>query len=138
LLIPDENDSDAELDRMTQWILDKLGPDVPLHFTAFHPDWKMRDKPPTPASTLRHARVLALRNGLRYVYTGNVHDPEGASTYCEHCRACVIERDWYALGHWGLDERGACVHCGGKIPGVFADRPGQWGRKRRPVMLRAI
>jgi pyruvate formate lyase activating enzyme len=93
LLIPDENDSNAELEQMARWIHDKLGPDVPLHFTAFHPDWKMMDKPRTPAATLTHARQIALSNGLRYVYTGNVHDPAGSSTYCAGCGTRVIERD---------------------------------------------
>jgi pyruvate formate lyase activating enzyme len=137
LLIPDENDSDAELDAMTRWICEKLGPDVPLHFTAFHPDWKMLDKPPTPSATLTRARAIALRNGLRYVYTGNVHDPEGSSTYCHGCHERVIERDWYELGEWKLGPDGACMNCGTKLPGVFAARAGTWGRKRVPIALRA-
>jgi pyruvate formate lyase activating enzyme len=137
LLIPDENDSDAELDQMTQWIMDKLGPDVPLHFTAFHPDWKMRDKPATPPATLTRARDIALRNGLHYVYTGNVHDAAGASTYCPSCKARVIERDWYELGEWRLDATGGCRDCGAKIVGVFDGSPGEWGRMRLPVRLTA-
>ncbi|HVF15676.1 MAG TPA: AmmeMemoRadiSam system radical SAM enzyme [Steroidobacteraceae bacterium] len=137
LLIPGENDSDSELEQMTQWISDKLGPDVPLHFTAFHPDWKMRDIPPTPPATLTRARAIALRNGLRYVYTGNVHDSEGSSTYCPQCNARVIERDWYDIGEWKLDTTGACLSCGTQIPGVFAGAAGSWGRKRLPVRLRA-
>jgi pyruvate formate lyase activating enzyme len=135
LLIPGENDSDAELDRLTQWIVDRLGAVVPVHFTAFHPDWKMRDKPPTPASTLRRARAIAMRNGVRYVYTGNVHDPAGASTYCHGCGARVIERDWYELGEWRLDANGACLACGTQIPGVFVGPPGAWGRRRVPVRV---
>jgi pyruvate formate lyase activating enzyme len=138
LLIPDENDSDAEIDRMTQWIAAKLGPDVPLHFTAFHPDWKMRDKPPTPPATLTRAREIALRNGLNYVYTGNVHDAAGASTYCHGCKIRVIERDWYQLGEWKLDAQGACLNCGEKIPGVFDGAAGTWGRKRARVLLQAV
>jgi pyruvate formate lyase activating enzyme len=137
LLIPGENDSDAELDAMTQWIMAKLGPDVPLHFSAFHPDWKMLDVPATPAATLTRARELAIRNGLRYVYTGNVHDARGASTYCHGCGARVIERDWYELGEWRLDEQGACQACGTRIPGVFNGPPGDWGGKRLPVRLSA-
>jgi pyruvate formate lyase activating enzyme len=133
LLIPDENDSDAELDAMTQWVVEKLGPDVPLHFTAFHPDWKMRNKPSTPPATLSRARAIALRNGLRYAYTGNVHDPEGASTYCHQCRTRLIERDWYELGAWQLDASGACLNCGTQLPGVFGAKPGAWGRRRVPV-----
>jgi pyruvate formate lyase activating enzyme len=135
LLIPEENDSDVELDQMTQWIVDKLGPDVPLHFTAFHPDWKMRDKPPTSAATLTRARRIALANGLRHVYTGNVHDTEGSSTYCPSCKTRVIERDWYELGEYRLDEKGACLNCGAQLPGVFSTRPGDWGRRRVPVRI---
>jgi pyruvate formate lyase activating enzyme len=136
LLIPGENDSDSELELMTQWIYDKLGPDVPLHFTAFHPDWKMRETPATPAATLTRARSIALRNGLRYVYTGNVHDSEGASTYCHQCHARVIERDWYEIGEWKLDTKGACLNCGAQIPGLFDGVAGTWGRRRLPVRLR--
>jgi pyruvate formate lyase activating enzyme len=135
LLIPGENDSDAELDAMTQWIASRLGPDVPLHFSAFHPDWKMDDHPPTPPATLTRARDLAMRNGLRYVYTGNVHDRAGGSTWCHGCGALLIERDWYELGHWGLTPEGSCANCGTKIPGVFAAQPGTWGAKRMPVRL---
>jgi pyruvate formate lyase activating enzyme len=137
LLIPGENDSDAELDAMTQWIMAKLGADVPLHFSAFHPDWKMLDVLATPAATLTRARELAISNGLRYVYTGNVHDAKGASTYCHGCGARVIERDWYELGEWRLDEQGACQACGTRIPGVFNGPPGDWGGKRLPVRLSA-
>jgi len=135
LLIPDENDSDAEIDAMTRWIMDRLGPDVPLHFTAFHPDWKMTDKPHTPAATLTRARRIALGNGLRYVYTGNVHDPVGSSTWCPTCGALLIERDWYELGHWRLDAGGACLGCGSRLPGVFDGPPGAWGPRRLPVRL---
>ena len=135
LLIPDENDSDTELHEMSRWIADQLGPDVPLHFTAFHPDWKMRDKPPTPPATLTRARQIALANGLHHVYTGNVHDAEGSSTYCANCRTRLIERDWYELGEYRLDAKGACVSCGTVLPGVFTAHAGQWGRKRLPVRL---
>jgi pyruvate formate lyase activating enzyme len=135
LLIPGENDSDAEIDEMTRWIMDKLGPDVPLHFTAFHPDWKMMDKPRTPPETLTRARNLAIANGLRYVYTGNVHDSAGSSTYCASCKKRVIERDWYQLGEWQLDAQGKCLHCGAQLPGVFDGAAGRWGAKRMPVRL---
>jgi pyruvate formate lyase activating enzyme len=138
LLIPDENDSDAELDQMTQWIMNKLGPDVPLHFTAFHPDWKMRDKSGTPAATLTRAREIAIRNGLRFVYTGNVHDANGASTYCPSCSTRVITRDWYELSQWKLDTKGHCLACGTQIPGVFNGAPGTWGAKRLPVRLATV
>jgi len=135
LLIPDHNDSDAELGAMTQWIFDNLGADVPLHFTAFHPDWKMRDTRPTPHTSLTHARKIAMDNGLHFVYTGNVHDPEGSSTYCPNCNSRVIERDWYQLGSWMLDQEGRCKKCRAEIPGRFAARPGNWGAKRVPVRL---
>ncbi|HEX7113883.1 MAG TPA: AmmeMemoRadiSam system radical SAM enzyme [Steroidobacter sp.] len=137
LLIPSENDSEAEIDAMTQWILERLGPDVPLHFTAFHPDWKMLDKPPTPPGTLTRAREIALRNGLKYVYTGNVHDKAGSSTYCPGCNARVIERDWYELGEWLLDDQGRCTSCATQLPGIFEGTPGNWGRRRMPVRLEA-
>ena len=135
LLIPGENDSDAELDQMTRWIMDKLGPDVPLHFTAFHPDWKMMDKPRTPPETLTRARNLAIANGLKYVYTGNVHDSAGASTYCGNCGGRVIERDWFQLGEWQLDDHGKCLHCNAQLPGVFDGSAGNWGARRMPVRL---
>ena len=135
LLIPDENDSDAELDSMTQWIASHLGFDVPLHFTAFHPDWKMRDKSNTPAATLTRARNIALRNGLRFVYTGNVHDAAGSSTYCPSCATRVIERDWYEIGEWKLSDAGRCLSCGTQIPGVFSGAAGTWGARRLPVRI---
>jgi pyruvate formate lyase activating enzyme len=138
LLIPGANDSQTEIDALSQWVMDKLGPDVPLHFTAFHPDWKMMDRPPTPPATLTRAREIALQNGLRYVYTGNVHDTAGSSTYCPKCRARVIERDWYELGEWRLTSSGDCQECGTRIPGRFAGRPGAWGRRRLPVRLAAM
>ncbi|HEY0681555.1 MAG TPA: AmmeMemoRadiSam system radical SAM enzyme [Steroidobacter sp.] len=137
LLIPDENDSDAELDQMTRWIMDKLGPDVPLHFTAFHPDWKMLDKSHTPPATLTRARNIARANGLHYVYTGNVHDTEGSSTYCTGCSKRIVERDWYELGEWQLDAHGKCLHCGTQLPGVFDGAAGKWGAKRMLVRLAA-
>jgi len=138
LLIPGENDSDAELEERTQWIATNLGPDVPLHFTAFHPDWKMMDKPRTPAATLTRARAIARKNGLHYVYTGNVHDSDGGSTYCPSCHARVIERDWYEIGEWRLNDRGECLACGTRIAGVFAGPHGRWGARRMPVRLAAV
>jgi pyruvate formate lyase activating enzyme len=136
LLIPGENDADAELDAMTGWIAADLGPDVPLHFTAFHPDWKMRDHPPTPPATLTRARDIARGNGLHHVYTGNVHDETGGSTYCHSCGEKLIGRDWYVLGDWGLDADGRCGHCGTPLAGVFDPRPGHWGARRQPVQMR--
>ena len=137
LLIPGLNDSDEELDRMTAWVVDRLGPDVPMHFTAFHPDYKLLDRPPTPPETLSRARRIALANGVRYAYTGNVHDAEGGSTYCSGCGAVVVERDWYRLGAYGLTDDGRCAGCGAIVPGVFAGPPGDWGPRRLPVRLAA-
>ncbi|MDY6978728.1 MAG: AmmeMemoRadiSam system radical SAM enzyme [Pseudomonadota bacterium] len=136
LLIPDKNDSDKEIESMSQWILDELGPDVPLHFSAFHPDFKMRDIPPTPAATLTRARNIAMQNGLRYVYTGNVHDESGGSTYCHNCGNKLIGRDWYVLGEWNLTPDGKCNECGTECAGVFEAQPGNWGAKRQPVRLK--
>ncbi len=135
LLIPGENDSDDELTRMTRWVVDALGPDVPMHFTAFHPDWKMMDTPPTPPDTLTRARDIAMANGVRYAYTGNVNDSAGGSTWCSSCGALLIERDWYRLGRWGLNESGGCAACGQALPGVFEARPGTWGARRQPVHI---
>jgi len=135
LLIPGHNDSDAEITDMSQWVHEHLGPDVPLHFSAFHPDWKMREVPPTPASTLTRARRIAMDAGLHYVYTGNVHDPEGGSTWCPHCGEKLIARDWYVLSDWNLDADGACRYCHTPIAGVFEPTPGDWGARRQPVRL---
>ncbi|TJY63276.1 AmmeMemoRadiSam system radical SAM enzyme [Sinimarinibacterium sp. CAU 1509] len=135
LLIPGQNDSDAELESQCRWIADKLGPDVPLHFTAFHPDYKMRDASPTPPSTLARARKIAMEHGLHYVYTGNVHDREGGSTYCPQCQALLIERDAYEIGEYGLTDDGCCNHCNHRIPGVFDGPAGTWGARRMPVRI---
>jgi len=136
LMIPGLNDAPQETDAMTRWIVDHLGPDVPVHFTAFHPDWKLQDRPPTPAATLTAARDIALGNGVRYAYTGNTHDVAGQSTRCHRCGALLIERDWYQLGRWRLDERGRCAACGEPCAGVFDGAPGRWGARRLPVRLR--
>jgi pyruvate formate lyase activating enzyme len=136
LLIPGENDSDGEIDELSSWVAEELGVDVPVHFTAFHPDWKMRDRPPTPASTLERARKIALGNDLRYVYTGNVHDREGGSTYCHQCGERLIGRDWYILTDWRLDEKGCCEVCGTPCAGHFEAEAGSWGARRQPVRLR--
>ncbi|MCA1972785.1 MAG: AmmeMemoRadiSam system radical SAM enzyme [Caenispirillum sp.] len=137
LLIPGRNDSDDEVTALSEWIAENLGPDVPLHFSAFHPDYRMRDIPATPATTLSRARRIAQGAGLHHVYTGNVHDPEGGSTWCAGCGALLIERDWYELGRWHLTPEGACASCGTALPGVFEASPGTWGRKRLPVRLSA-
>jgi pyruvate formate lyase activating enzyme len=135
LMIPGENDDPAETRAMCEWILERLGPDVPIHFTAFHPDWKMLDRPPTPPETLRRARRIAREVGLRYAYTGNIHDEDGGSTYCHRCAARVIGRDWYEMTEWQLDAGGRCLACGTACAGVFAGPPGDWGARRMPVRL---
>jgi pyruvate formate lyase activating enzyme len=135
LLIPGENDSATEIDTMTGWIMEELGPDVPLHFTAFHPDWRMRDVPPTPPSTLRRARDIARENGLHFVYTGNVIDRQGQSTPCPGCGTVLIGRSGYELVAWSLTDDGRCGACGRPCEGVFETRPGRWGARRRPVSI---
>ncbi len=135
LLIPGANDSDAEVDALSRWVVERLGPDVPLHFTAFHPDWKMTDRPPTPPATLTRARRIARSNGVRFAYTGNVHDTEGGTTACHACGAAVIVRDWYQILDWRLTDDGRCATCGSSCAGVFAGPPGSWGPRRLPVRL---
>ena len=120
---------------MTRWVAEELGPDVPMHFTAFHPDWKMMDVPSTPFSTLQRAREIAMKNGIRYAYTGNVHDKSGESTYCHQCGERLIGRDWYELSEWNLDAEGKCKSCGTQCAGVFESAPGDWGAKRLPVRM---
>jgi len=135
LLIPGHNDSPAELDAMTRWVADHLGRDVPLHFTAFHPDYKLTDVDATPRATLQLARQLARDNGLRHVYTGNVRDVEGGTTYCAGCGQPVIVRDWHAILEYELDETGACRHCGAVQAGRFGRFQSQFGPRRIPVRL---
>jgi pyruvate formate lyase activating enzyme len=135
LVIPGENDSPAEIDELCDWFARELGPDVPLHFSAFHPDFKMQDIPRTPPQTLRRARQQALDHGLHYVYTGNVHDASTQATYCPGCRAPVITRDWYQLGPYGLDDTGRCRQCHTEIAGRFDGPPGDWGRRRMRVLM---
>ena len=147
LLIPGENDSAEEIEAMSRWAYEHLGPDVPWHFTAFHPDWKMRDHPHTPPATLTRSREIAMKNGLRYVYTGNVHDEAGGSTYCHGCGAKLIGRDWYEITAWNLtadppapqarQTGGRCPRCATPLPGVFEPEPGAWGHNRVPVRLAA-
>jgi pyruvate formate lyase activating enzyme len=135
LLIPGHNDSDAEIDAECGWIADHLGPDVPLHFTAFHPDFKMRDVPPTPPATLTRARRIAQRHGLRYVYTGNVHDTDGGRTTCPGCGAAVVERNWHVIGRYELTDHGRCTACGTALAGRYDGSVGEWGRRRLPVSI---
>jgi pyruvate formate lyase activating enzyme len=135
LLIPGHNDSDAEIAEQSEWLVSHLGVDVPLHFSAFHPDFKMMDVPRTPPSTLARARRIALDHGLRYVYTGNVHDPSGQTTTCPGCGEAVVVRDWYVLSDYSLTDAGRCVHCRTAIPGVYDGPVGTWGSRRLPVRL---
>lgn len=135
LIIPGENDSEKEINEMTEWIFNKIGPDVPLHFSAFHPDWKMRDKPGTTLQTLKKARRIAIMNGLNYVYTGNVHDQEGDTTFCHNCGEELIIRDWYEIKQWNLGEKGKCRKCNTPCAGIFESGHGNWGSKRLPVKL---
>ncbi len=135
LLIPGLNDSDTELHNMTTWVVDRLGPDVPMHFTAFHPDFRLLDRPATAPCTLTRARGIAIGNGVHHAYTGNVHDPDGQSTRCSSCGKIVIGRRGYTLGRWDLDGTGNCNHCGARLAGVIDGPPGNWGARRRPVRL---
>ncbi len=135
LLIPGHNDGDAELHAQAEWLLEHLGPDIPLHFTAFHPDFKMRDVPPTPPATLSRARRIALDTGLSYVYVGNVHDPAGQTTTCPGCAQPVIVRDWYEIGRYRVTADGACMDCGTALPGVFDGPAGGWGARRLPIRI---
>ena len=136
LLIPGKNDSEQEIDEMTRWVVEKLGADVPMHFSAFHPDWKMLDVPPTPKASLVRAREIAMSNGVRYAFTGNVHNEDGDSTFCHQCGEKLIGRDWYELTDWKLTAAGKCPSCGTACAGVFDARPGNWGSRRQPVRLR--
>jgi pyruvate formate lyase activating enzyme len=135
LLIPGHNDSAAELKAMTRWVADHLGPDVPLHFTAFHPDYKMIDVAPTPLATLQLARDIALSNGLHFVYTGNVHDPQGGTTFCQGCGRALIERDWHRIARYDLDDKGCCKHCATALAGRFGRFEQPFGRRRVPVRV---
>jgi pyruvate formate lyase activating enzyme len=135
LLIPGKNDSDAELEAMCAWIVRELGPDVPLHFTAFHPDYKVTDIPPTPKSTLRRARDIGMRAGLHFVYTGNVHDRDGGTTFCPACRKPLIVRDWHEIEGYEVTPEGRCGHCGATIPGRFGQFDGRHSRGRMPVRI---
>jgi len=131
LLIPGQNDSVDEIARLCDWFVRNLGPDVPLHFTAFHPDFKVMDVPPTPPATLARARKQAKDAGICHVYTGNVHDADGQSTYCASCGEKIIERDGYALGKWSLDAVGRCNRCTAPLVGRFDPLPGGWGARRK-------
>jgi pyruvate formate lyase activating enzyme len=135
LLIPGKNDAEEEIRAESQWIARELGLDVPLHFTAFHPDYKMTDIPATPAATLTRAREIALGEGLHYVYTGNVHDTEGGTTYCPGCGVPVISRDWYRIDEYRVRNDGSCPECGAAVAGRYGDFRSQFGRKRIPIRI---
>jgi len=138
LLIPGHNDSDREVTELSQWVMKELGPDVPLHFSAFHPDYKLMDAPATPPAILAHARRIALDAGLHYVYTGNIHDVEGDTTFCPACKKAVIERDWYEILRYDLTDDGRCKGCGSAIAGRFGQYAKPFGSRRIPVRMEMI
>jgi len=137
LLIPGHNDSKEEVTALSRWVMRELGPDVPLHFSAFHPDHKMPDVPATPPATLIHARQSALDEGLHHVYTGNVHHAEGDTTVCSNCQALLIVRDWYQIKQYRLDASGHCPDCGTALAGRFGAQGGTFGRRRIPISMGA-
>jgi len=134
LLIPGRNDSDAEIAAECAWIRENLGVDVPVHFTAFHPDYKMTAAAPTPPATLMRARHIGIVEGLQFVYTGNVHDAEGDSTFCPGCGSAVVVRDWYVMRDYALSDDGRCRGCGHRLAGVYDGPAGHWGRRRLPLL----
>jgi pyruvate formate lyase activating enzyme len=136
LIIPEENDSTEEIARMCDWILGNVGDGIPIHFTAFHPDFRLSNRPATPPETLTRARQQALDAGIKFAYVGNVHDPGGQNTYCPSCGVCLIERDWYELGEYRIAD-GKCKSCRASVPGVFENAKGNWGRRRLPVSFQA-
>jgi len=135
LLIPGENDSAAEIHTMTRWIVDELGPDVPLHLSAFHPDYRLKDRPPTSRHSLQRARDIALQNGLRFVYLGNVPDSEDAATCCPHCGAILVGRLGYEITDWHLNAAGQCEFCKTNLPGLFEEQPGSWGNRYQQIHI---
>ncbi|WP_229753785.1 AmmeMemoRadiSam system radical SAM enzyme [Amphritea balenae] len=136
LIIPGKNDDPKELRAMCEWIREQFNPFVPLHFTAFHPDFKILDKPRTPLETLVMARNIALDCGLKHAYTGNVAEASSGSTYCSHCHQLLIERSHYQLGRWQLDESGCCNNCKTPLAGFFESAPGTWGPRRQPIQFK--
>jgi len=137
LLIPGLNDGADEIEALSRWVVKELGPDVPLHFTAFNPDYRMLDRPRRPSATLTSARTIARANGLHHVYTGNVHDVEGGTTCCPGCGEALIRRDWYEFLECALDARGCCPHCGTRVAGHFSAITPGFGRRRIPLRLEA-
>jgi pyruvate formate lyase activating enzyme len=138
LLIPTKNDSDEELYQLSKWVASELGTDVPLHFTAFHPDYKLDDLPPTPPATLARARRIAIGEGLKYVYTGNVHDVEGGTTFCTGCGDALIVRDWHRILNYRLDPQGKCLSCGTAVAGRFEKFSKAFGPRRIPISIHAV
>ena len=134
-MIPGKNDSNAEIRAEAQWIVKELGDDVPLHFTAFHPDYSMTDIAPTPPATLTRAREIARAEGLRYVYTGNVHDVDGGTTFCSRCGTALIVRDWHRIEDYRLTADGACPECHGPLAGRFERFGVSFGPRRIPIRL---
>jgi len=135
LLIPGENDSDEELKTQCKWIANELGLDIPVHFSAFHPDFKLTTHPPTPLKTLQRAKQIAIQAGLIHVYLGNVHDPENTSTTCSHCESLLIGRSGYSITSWGLNTAGCCQRCGEPLRGIFDTEPGQWGDRYERIRI---
>jgi pyruvate formate lyase activating enzyme len=135
LLIPGKNDSSAEIEAECKWIMKELGPDVPVHFTAFHPDYKMNDIAATPTATLRRARDIALAEGLHYVYTGNVHDEAGGTTCCPSCKSPLIVRDWYRIDDYRVTPEGKCPDCGTAIAGRYETFKRAFGPRRVPIAI---
>ena len=135
LVIPGHNDSEKELGQLSEWVAQKLGPDVPLHFSAFHPDFKMLGVPATPPETLTRARRQAMQAGLRYVYTGNLHDLEGDTTFCHECQTKLVIRDWYEVLEYQVTPEGKCPKCATPVAGSYDATPGEWGRRRQPVVM---
>jgi pyruvate formate lyase activating enzyme len=135
LLIPGHNDSDEEITALSRWVLRELGPDIPIHFSAFHPDHKMPDVPPTPLSTLVKARHIAIQEGLHYAYTGNVHHQEGDTTRCPTCHTVLVERDWYQINQYHLPGSAQCPGCTATVAGRFAEKAGGFGPRRIPVSI---
>lgn len=135
LMIPDANDNPGELRKMCDWVLDSIGDEVPIHFTAFHPDFRMKDRNRTDPETLCLAYDIAKQTGLKYVYVGNTHDVHRQSTYCHSCGQLIVQRDWYQLGIYAIDTLGCCSHCSARIPGRFGANRGDWGAERRPVRI---
>jgi AmmeMemoRadiSam system radical SAM enzyme len=134
LLIPQANDSSDELKRMCDWIFDHLGPEVPVHFTAFHPDFRLRDRCGTPAETLFAAHDIATQRGLRYVYVGNLSDRDRQTTHCPQCRESLIVRASYEILRYAIRD-GRCGKCGAAIAGRFDNEAGDWGSRRQGVRI---